>query len=92
MTTLSPELEASVNDLRAKHTKLVEAINAYRNGTVTPSKEEMAALAAEMEDTIPLEENALLGQIARAGGLIPSLLLDFEAGKYAFGTRRLDAF
>lgn len=89
--TLPVELETSVNQLRAKHTKLVDAVNAYLSGTITASKQELLDQAWALQERVALEEYTLLGQVARKG-VMPSLVLDFAGGKYAAGTRRLEGF
>lgn len=90
--TLPAELQTSVNQLRAKHTALIEAVNAYRTGTVGASKQDLLNMAAEIDKRIKVEEKTLLGQVARKSKKVPSLVLDFLGGKYARGVRRLDEF
>lgn len=89
--TLPVELETSVTQLRAKHTALIDAVNAYRSGTIDASKQELLTLADDIDKQLTVEEHTLLGQVARKGRM-PSLLLDFANGKYAVGDRRLERF
>lgn len=89
--TLPVELETSVNQLRSKHAALIDAVNAYRSGTIDASKQDLLTLADDIDKQLTVEEYTLLGQVARKGRM-PSLLLDFANGKYAVGDRRLERF
>lgn len=67
--TLPVELETSVNQLRLKHAALIDAVNAYRSGTIDTSKQELLEMAAAFTGRLEIEEYTLLGQVARKAGL-----------------------
>lgn len=78
--TLPLELETSVNQLRAKHTALIDAVNNYRTGTIDISKQELLDMADKLVEQLEIEEYTLLGQVARKAGLHPRILQGLREG------------
>ncbi|WP_110647608.1 phage head spike fiber domain-containing protein [Salinicola peritrichatus] len=90
-TTLDPALQDNIDNLQARHTKLVDAVRNYRNGSVASATNDVLAAKAHADATIDARESALLGLIqTQTDQPVPSLLLDFANRVYMQGTRRLE--
>lgn len=78
---LPPELQSSIDSLRAKHRALIEAVQAYRGGSLDSSKQALMEEAAELTERLEIEEHTLLGQVARASGMSHQTLAALRRGE-----------
>lgn len=78
---LPPELQTSIASLRAKHAALIEAVQAYREGSLVSSRQTLLDEAAELTERLEIEEHTLLGQIARASNMSQEDLAALRRGE-----------
>lgn len=88
MATLSSELQGTIEDLDTKHTALIEAVRAYKDGSLAKTANELMDESDRLATVLQGREQAMLGYIATmTDKKIPSLILDFANNTYLAGAR-----